>query len=724
MIHVSDECYELMQTDTHFLEYATITLADTTVLNLTPADFTITNNYLVDGADDNVLPLGVAVEKVIQIEIANPEERYSDYDFYGAVIVLQLKLQLSNSTQTINKGTYTVIQPAHYGDSIIITGADDMYKADELVDTTITFPITLGSLASALCTATGITLASSTFTNSTLQVSEFVGDYSQYTYRELFGFIAQFAGGNARINVSNQLEFISYDKTKLTTMSGISDTDVDIVNTEFPITITFDEDPTDFQDMSIILIDSTNTIIKSWTNATLQTYVSGNSITIPSDSTIEAITNTPCILEVKWLSYYDGIWHTYRMLLPSIKQSSATITALDKWKTLTVETDDIQITGIEATLSAEQLADSDDSVTDTVLSGSSGYVLSISNPFFTNSNVTTLLGNIATLLTGLKLRPFSGEHIANPVVEFMDPVYVVDKKGNVYASVVTDVQFNVLGFTTFKNSAEPKLRSQKVYSSQAKAALLQAAEQTDKQVSSVRNYFWHDNDGAHVSTTKEDATTGPNSLMDSNGFAVRNGTTEVARFSGTKIELGKNAVDSIIEMCGGKLKTTATNYGVSINTYNTYDEDDPTTYYSIMSLSAGHFYGSDAVSALISFWAGLQGQSSSITYSATQHTFAGKFRIDSLGKWIDDSNDIFTRYSATGISDANDAPRMTCIRFGNSHGVSHLPVSNACFLLTFGSSDSNKIQFCTAANVDTYTLYMRKCSGGTWGTSWKSITFS
>ena len=263
------------------------------------------------------------------------------------------------------------------------------------------------------------------------------------------------------------------------------------------------------------------------------------------------------------------------------------------------------------------------------------------------------------------------------------------------------------------------------------------ANEASKIASKTRQYFWFEetggDTGAHISETPQEEwydpdspnyQSGPNLLANSNGVAVRNGLTDLATFSSGLIELGKNSVSAVIKMCAGKLVTTANNYGASMKTENTYNSGDPTTYYSILNISADHSYGADTSSAFISFWAGLQGQASTLSYSASQHAFDGKVRIDSLGKWIDNSNDIFTHYPSTGITDANDAPRMTDIRFGNSHGVSHMPVSNACFLITIGSSDSNKIQFCTAANVDTTTLYMRKCSGGTWTSSWKSISFS
>lgn len=51
------------------------------------------------------------------------------------------------------------------------------------------------------------------------------------------------------------------------------------------------------------------------------------------------------------------------------------------------------------------------------------------------------------------------------------------------------------------------------------------------EVADVKKYFFHDDDGAHVTTEPDDATTGPNTLIDSGGFYVRDGTTVKAQFT-------------------------------------------------------------------------------------------------------------------------------------------------------------------------------------------------
>ena len=65
-----------------------------------------------------------------------------------------------------------------------------------------------------------------------------------------------------------------------------------------------------------------------------------------------------------------------------------------------------------------------------------------------------------------------------------------------------------------------------------------AAEAATEAVSSVTNYFFHDADGAHVTTTPGDATTGNNVLINANGLDVRDGSTQVAYFHADSAQIG------------------------------------------------------------------------------------------------------------------------------------------------------------------------------------------
>lgn len=213
MINVSREFSDTMRKRTDFKEYADITLADGTVLNLSASDFTVSNNYINDGAGASQIPLGVAIERNIQIEIMNDQEQYSTYDFYGAVIELYLTFQLSETVEKVVYGRFKVITPETYGETVIITAVDDMYKADKPYSTSLAFPASTGAMLREICEKCDLPLGSTTFQNSDFVVN--TAPDSSYTFRAVIGFIAMIAGGNARINRLGYLEIISYDFTTM-----------------------------------------------------------------------------------------------------------------------------------------------------------------------------------------------------------------------------------------------------------------------------------------------------------------------------------------------------------------------------------------------------------------------------------------------------------------------------------------------------------------------------
>ena len=77
------------------------------------------------------------------------------------------------------------------------------------------------------------------------------------------------------------------------------------------------------------------------------------------------------------------------------------------------------------------------------------------------------------------------------------------------------------------------------------------ANEAANKVEKINYYFWTDSSGAHVTTKPNDATTGPNILIDGNGFHIRQGNVETAFFKSDEIGLGSNSQTSIIRMCGG-----------------------------------------------------------------------------------------------------------------------------------------------------------------------------
>lgn len=209
MINVSDEFKQLMTERQDFKCNAEVTLANGTVLPLGEDDFSIDNNSLVDAAGANTIPLGVALSRNVQLEIMNGDDHLSNYDFFGAKIRLYLTFELSETTEKIEYGTFTVTQPEGYGNVVTIVGYDDMYKADKAYSTTLTFPATAKSVLIDSCDTCGILIGDSNFLHNDFQIPTMPS--SEYTHRQIIGFIAMIACGNARVDRTGHLQIMTCD---------------------------------------------------------------------------------------------------------------------------------------------------------------------------------------------------------------------------------------------------------------------------------------------------------------------------------------------------------------------------------------------------------------------------------------------------------------------------------------------------------------------------------
>lgn len=220
MINTSLECRKLMQTNTGFQEYVTITLADTnhTVLTIPQRDLVIQNNGIVSGAAANSFPIGQASARTIRLEIANFDDKYSEYDFYGARIGLVVKYPLPTAEgadqryESFNYGFYTVISPETRGTTIKITAVDDMYKADRPYSTNLTFPRTALQVYTDACQTLGLAVQTASFTNDDFIVQTKPHDC---TFRQVLGGCAMLAGGNIYINREGRVEIKTYNSTPI-----------------------------------------------------------------------------------------------------------------------------------------------------------------------------------------------------------------------------------------------------------------------------------------------------------------------------------------------------------------------------------------------------------------------------------------------------------------------------------------------------------------------------
>ena len=384
MINVSDEFKQLMTERQDFKCNAEVTLANGTVLPLGEDDFSIDNNSLVDAAGANTIPLGVALSRNVQLEIMNGDDHLSNYDFFGAKIRLYLTFELSETTEKIEYGTFTVTQPEGYGNVVTIVGYDDMYKADKAYSTTLTFPATAKSVLIDSCDTCGILIGDSNFLHNDFQIPSMPS--SEYTHRQIIGFIAMIACGNARIDRTGRLQIMTYD-----------------------------------------------------------------------------------------FNYDSGNVHT-----------------LTDYNTLTNDTNDVQVTGVQMTKTVTKTTTDEDGneneedVEELVKYGSDGYVLEIENPLVAGHE-ETLVSWIYERFKDVTFRGFTMDYISYPIAEFGDKIKITDWRGKSFYSVLTDVNFLFFGYTTLKNSAESPMRNQSNYTSSEQKALIQGKELVEREKTNREN---------------------------------------------------------------------------------------------------------------------------------------------------------------------------------------------------------------------------------------------
>lgn len=229
MINASKEFRQVIHERTDFKESARITFKDGRILDLQDDDFTVSGNTVSDSVGSSSFPLGVAVGRVIQLQIFNDNDRLSSYDFYGAVIDLRLSLELSNGPEILNFGTYTVIEPETYGETVTIQAMDNMYKADKDYSTSLNFPVSLGSAVADSAQSCGISLLTTAFKNDDFMIRQAP---EGITHRTFLAMAAMIACGYARIDYNGRLCIESYDFSVFN--EGIADLDGGIFDGNTP----------------------------------------------------------------------------------------------------------------------------------------------------------------------------------------------------------------------------------------------------------------------------------------------------------------------------------------------------------------------------------------------------------------------------------------------------------------------------------------------------------
>ncbi len=174
------------------------------LITLSKQDITQFERYFNCG--DN-LELGGVYPVCYELTFANPDNLYGSVDFKGSTIspVIGLKVGEAFENLAYNKGYIT--ERSKPTSTITLTAYDALYRLNKPYISGASYPVTLAQIAQDIASQTGINLASTSFTNSTVVVTS-APDFTGITSSQVLSWIAQLAGSYVRLNAYEQIEFV------------------------------------------------------------------------------------------------------------------------------------------------------------------------------------------------------------------------------------------------------------------------------------------------------------------------------------------------------------------------------------------------------------------------------------------------------------------------------------------------------------------------------------
>lgn len=374
----------LSQNKRNYINSLNITLADGTQLN-------VANDNIMDGGldvddavsqDNEFTALGSTIVGSCNVILYDITEKYSDYDFLNARVVVKTNLYGADSSDLITFGTYTVDSATYSESSVNLTLLDNMCQFDkEYTSYSIyTSTTTLRDIVYDACYKCGVLYDSSmsSFPNYNFVVPQAPKD--DCTYREVIGWCATLAGCFARMTSDGKLKFDWFNVDAFATDEALG-TDGGIFDSANP-------------------------------------YATGDNV---NGGTFNPW-NDPSSKDGGAFTDRNGIHY------------------LASLSTQSIDVDDVVITGIQVTYDVEE----DNSTTqETALLGTDDYVVSITgNPFITESNYQSVLSFLQSTLIGLTFRPCNITIPNNPTIEAGDVGYVWDTKGIQHRILITRATFS------------------------------------------------------------------------------------------------------------------------------------------------------------------------------------------------------------------------------------------------------------------------------------------
>lgn len=361
---------------------------------------------------DGEFTVGAAVTGKLSLTINNDDGSLSGYDFRGATIVAEIGGELSDgSIDSTNIGRYYVDEYTYDGSDIELIAYDDMTKFDvPCKDSNISWNQnkTISDLVDDACIVAGIGLWNSSLPGpQNYRISQPPEQWETMTWHDVISYCAQIMCCFAHIvydviTGQYKLKFEWYDTSQMNSVLYDGGT--------------FNTNTVPYSDGAVL------------DGGTFRPWNVGDAIDAGS------------------FGDRNGVH-----IIPSPYS-------------LSVDTDDVLITGVSVVLSASDNINADEDTKDyTVTSGEEGYIIKIEgNPLIeTTYQANSVCSYIYSVLDGMRFRPLSASCIENPSFEAGDVAIVCGDDNETYACFLSHVTYTVNSSTQISCDAASTMQNLK-----------------------------------------------------------------------------------------------------------------------------------------------------------------------------------------------------------------------------------------------------------------------
>lgn len=196
------------------LDFANGTVIGTSDIAITSGGLTYTE--ILNGETD--VTFGRAVMAELSVTLVNADGRFTDFDFTQE-FTAKIGVKVGDAFEYVNLGVFKGVRPEKVrGKLIDFTAHDRMSLFDKpaAFADALTFPCTLGEIFTALCDFCGVGYVSAEFTNSGKVFTANPLENTDYTCREILGYIAEAAGSYARMSRDGLVELVWFSAADYT----------------------------------------------------------------------------------------------------------------------------------------------------------------------------------------------------------------------------------------------------------------------------------------------------------------------------------------------------------------------------------------------------------------------------------------------------------------------------------------------------------------------------